>query len=453
MKRVQTTQGSQTGSWVSMTANLVPPFVPSPEPWRFDVFGRFIMAVNPLEGTTSGTTNDLMSLLGQDFVRMPHNPPRSTIVQSTQFGIFLVDADQGEQLWFSINGPDVDWEHYSIEKEIGFIFIEATPYPISAAQKLRDGIAIYKQRSVYGGTFIGPPFFWQFQLLTEEAGTFCQESVVNLADFHLFLGPDDFYQTDGYTVSRIPNRLREWFFARFDQHHSANVRARYDRNVGVAFWHYPSINAVPAGSLDEWVAYNIRTGRWTRGALPVENVLNPDYQKLPVQTYAELERQYPRYRDIGHVTYNSLAVTGTFQPVPALFLQDHTLYGFMGASKGGFLQHQFGDSSRYTQINQVRPRFAKWPKSEHARLFTKRHHVMGRPIPETEPSQLFTAGIDAQAIAVKPVPSTEGLNAPLTIDGAFNVIQSSRVHQLKYEFDSDTEIIGVEIDAIPAGTT
>ena len=48
---------------------------------------------------------------------------------------------------------------------------------------------------------------------------------------------------------------------------SASVAGRYDINRTLVFWHYPSVNANPRGTLDSYVSLNLRTGKWGFGRL------------------------------------------------------------------------------------------------------------------------------------------------------------------------------------------
>lgn len=446
-------EGLDTGTWRSLTA-LIPPgpavtdFHPTGEPWRFATYGNDIVAVN-------SSLMVLISDSGADMTALPSPPPLPAFVASTYSGFFY-GLFNSNQLYGSIFGPRADFADNELSIAAGTfaLALTQTPGPITGILPLRQGVIVYKANSTYAGSFTGGRFFWSFNTISENIGCPVQEAAIEVGGFQYFLGNNDFYYTDGATVNPIPNRLREFFFSRLNVAFVTAVRARYDPNIEVIFWHYSSNGTsekgLVMGTLDEWVAFNLRTQRWSKGEMVIENVLNPYYLKPPTLTYQQVEMQWPRYNLIPALQYNTITASGSNVTVPAVVLADHSTYGLNGPSKGGFIKLRFGDSTKYTQINQVRPRFAQWPINNRALLLTKRHHVLGRPIPD-QPIPLFTSGSEPVQIGFEPAPATEGLHAPLTPDGAFNVIQSSRIHQLQLEVECDVEIIGFEVDAIPAG--
>lgn len=141
------------------------------------------------------------------------------------------------------------------------------PGDITAAAALYRSIVAFKAGATWVGVFSGSPFTWSFQLISGQVGTFGQECVVTLPDSIAFLGTDDFYITTGYTPQRIPNSLKEWFFATADPSQLANVIGWYDPQHSIIYWHFVSLQTPVSGMLDRYVAYNVRVGRWSTGYL------------------------------------------------------------------------------------------------------------------------------------------------------------------------------------------
>lgn len=414
-----------TGTWQPMIDPILsPPITETSRPWRFDTFGVYIVAVNGDEV--------LVSTSGGQFERVGNGAPPSSICQSAENGAFFLIRSDSNEVWGSLAGPLGLWNPPLIQNETFVNPRNEVAGPITAAHRLRSNIAIYKRQSLVIGVLSNPPEFYDFGIITEESGTPSQEAVVNLGDRHLYMGDDDFYMFDGSTSAPIPNRLRLWFFNRLDHNYIENVQARYDRSTGVAYWHFPSTDAMPAGTLDEWIAYNVKERRWAHGFQMVERVLQPDYQKAPVLTYEQLERQYPFYRSFPDLAYKSLTATGKTAPVPALFLLDHKLWGVSGPSKGGYLTHRFGNERMYSSVSQITPRFARdgYPTDNSSTLTMKRTAVDGKPIPSTN----------------APSDATEGERGVLSADGTYDVVQSARVHQARYDFTANTEIVAVDLD-------
>ncbi len=87
------------------------------------------------------------------------------------------------------------------------------PGPILAAAPFYGTVIAFKQSAMWLGSFVGPPSSWSWNLISNDTGTWNQESLIILADGIAFLGNDDFYLTSGSVPTRIPNNLKEWFFA------------------------------------------------------------------------------------------------------------------------------------------------------------------------------------------------------------------------------------------------
>jgi len=326
---------------------------------------------------------------------------------------------------------------------------------------------LYKERSIHLGQYSGPPFFWDFGPgpLSRIAGAAGHECVINLGDVQLFVGPEDFYQFDGSYVSRIPNRLRTWFFNRVNRSRLKDIIGRYDSQNDIAFWHYPSTSAA-AGVLDEWVAYALQTGKWTRGALNVEHVLSPDLRlSQDALTYQRLQGHHDALavpaiaidglwqpavgyavtpmtaEHIPAIPYNSPMLHGVLQSVPSLFKTDHKLWNYSGSPNSGYLVCQVADPNYFTLLSQARPTFAKWPTDASGQRGTGTltptfQQSPGLPIPDTDTDGLATSNSEIST---------------LQDDGGFYFLQNARKHQLRMEFTADCELTAVAYDLVLAG--
>lgn len=154
------------------------------------------------------------------------------------------------------------------------------PGNVIAAASLYRSIIAFKEGATWVGTFSGTPFTWSFQLISGQVGTYGQECVVTLPDSVAFLGTDDFYITTGYTPQRIPNSVKEWFFANADPMQLQNVIGWYDTLHSVIYWHFVSTQTPVVGLLDRYVAYNVRVGRWSTGYVNTPFVY-PNTQDAP----------------------------------------------------------------------------------------------------------------------------------------------------------------------------
>jgi len=235
-------------SWVAQSLSLTA----SANRWRFSIYGTKLMATNGVDTVQQLTAPSTWAGLAG-------SPPTSSIVQATDHSLFLITVNTNT--WTSsLSGTS--WTP-SIASSIVSANLDSTPGIISAAQALRSGIALYKDAAIHMGHFVGPPFFWDFRKISDEIGVPNQEAVANLGDYHLIPGQDDFYKFDGFTLERIPNNMKEWFFSHLDGPNKDKMAARWDIENSLVFWHFPTSEASPEGSLDAWICYNLRTHKWT----------------------------------------------------------------------------------------------------------------------------------------------------------------------------------------------
>lgn len=434
-------------------------FTPGLDPvWRFTVFGNDIIAVN-------GVAEPQISVDGADFAPLStlpgyqgfgagNSPPIASIAETTDYGVFLVLANSNS--WVASILGDRNWQP-DIANSVASASLTATQGPIVAAHRLRGGIAVYKRYSLYFGQFTGPPFFWSFQSLSEQVGTHCNECVVNAQDMHFFIGPDDFYVFDGSSLNRIPNNVKNWFFERVDPGALDEIKGHFDRQNSTVIWHYASLNAFrsdeeaamesmrgAAGltpTLNEWIAYNIRTQKWTKGTMAIEDVVLPDVSSTVDLTYQEFADRYQTYDGIDALAYGSEAFSEEGNSVPAVFGPDHILYTLNGEPNEAYLlTGEISDGDNFYLIDEIRPLFATYPITIPPKLPPKLtayfSTINGFPRPDPE---VFPA-------------TYTGPIAWLTKTGSWFFTQNGRSHQFRLDFNSACELTGFEISATPVGT-
>lgn len=377
--------------------------------WRFDTYGNDLIGVDGVNPPQVKTGAGSFGALGG-------SPPVASIVQATDYSIFLIVVNS--RTWWSTLSDTVWTAAIATQTVTGNL--DSSEGNITAAHRLRSGIALYKARALHSGFFIGPPFYWEFRTISKHVGVLGQESVANLGDFQYFPGTDDFYRFDGYTLERIPNRLKEWFFNELDGTNADKIVARWDSERSLIFWHFPSTSASPIGSLNRWICYNVRTGRWTADTAPT--VIDTAFF-TPLDTggvtYGSFTRLYPSYGAIpSTLTYGD--TRSRTVPISAVIkASDHKVYIYDGDPASGFLTTgDFGDRHNMYQVTRVRPEFALRPASG-ATL---------QPLTQANPGS-------------KPV---AGSVVTMSSDDWFNFRKTARLQRFKITGNSEMEMTGLE---------
>ncbi len=366
---------------------------PVSQPWRCAFYQDQIIAtqagnfLRPLVATHASISTLNPATIWSD---LSPDAPLSSIVASSDFSIFLMDWNTRD--WWSTLNAAI-WIP-AIETETVTAPLSQTTGGITAAKALRSGMAIYKAVSLFMGQLSGPPFIWSFTEISRQTGAPSQEAVVLAEDVHYFLGPDDFWRFDGFSVSRLPNALREWFFDRVGD--VSMVAGRYDQGRSLIFWHYPTQGSTVR---NEWVCYNLRTGQWSRGVKDVDCAVG------------------------GTITFTADGMAGIVKA------DDHAVWAYPrnGArtDPGAFLTTgDLGDRHYLYQLSRVRAGY------------TIRN---GSPTMRTLSS--YTPG----------GPYVQSAAMPLSADGWFNCLNTARLQRQRIEADGDCELADLELQVRPAG--
>ena len=342
------------------------------------------------------------------FAPLPGNPPIASLVETTDYATILVPPNS-QQLWSNLS-PTAPWVP-NIATEVYQYNLAQIPGNITAVARSRSLLAVYRENALQCATFVGGSIGWDFGYpgtISRTIGVASNGCVINTGDYHYILGPDDFWQFDGYNLTRIPNNLKEWFFRDLDQDYVRNVAGRYDIQRNLVFWHYPSTRHEDTGILDSYVVLNLRTGKWGFGRKVIE---------LPMTAPAPDPQ--------------TLVTT----PDSGIVLPDHSLYFYddrspFDAVSGCYItSNDFGDRRQVFQTTRVRAGWALYPT--------------GNPTPAK-----CTALLQQQLTGVPP---TVGPTQAISNDGWFNIMASARLTRYQINVYGPAELTAGDAQIFPTG--
>lgn len=383
--------------------------------WRFVIQGDVVMTVNK-EDTPQ--TWDLTS--GTDFANLTAMPKAACIEVAGAF-VMLADTNEAtysnsyDRWWCSAINDYTDWTP-DVATQCTTGRLVDTPGRIVSIKKLGEYVVAYKRasslRSMYVGRYVGTPEVWNFTLVSSFVGAPSDESVVKVGGYtHLFPGPDNFYSFDGATLTPIGNDVKEWYYSAVNTEYDYLVTGLHDWRDGLVYWFYP---ASASTTLDSWVCYNYRTGKWGKGTLNTEAATDFIQQ---LETYANLASAYSTYADIPSVPYDTLSGTGGMR-LPAYFGTDHRVYTLTGNTETcSFSTGWFGADGVYSLIYRIRNRYRQIPDS--AELMHYRADQLS---------------------------DTAELSATVTEEnGKFDFCSSGRWHKITQEFSGPVTITGMDV--------
>lgn len=134
---------------------------------------------------------------------------------------------------------------------------------IIAAVETRQQVLVYTDVSLYAMQYLGAPFTFGINLISENITLAGPEALVASDDQVFWMGREEFYVYNG-SVQRIPCTVRGYVFDDFNVSQRAKVVAGLNSAHSEVWWFYPSSTS-PAN--DRYVIYNYVENLWYYGNL------------------------------------------------------------------------------------------------------------------------------------------------------------------------------------------
>lgn len=385
--------------------------------WRYAQYGDVTLAVQKqdiLQFITSGT----------NFANVGASVPKASVVETVGQFVFLLDTneatygDSTNRWWCSAIGDYADWTP-AISTQCVTGTLTSSPGPILGGKRLGDSLVVYKERSMFLGTYQGPPAAWSFQEVSNTAGAQSQETIVPIVTkeggaAHIFMGADNFYYFDGSRPVEIGTPIKNWFYARLNRDFAYLSEALKDDVNSLIYFFYPTTSS-STGVLDACVVYNYRANKWGMYDQTIETGVTYVSGGL---TYASLEASYATYTALPNISYGSpFWFAGALSP--AVFNTSHVLQSFTGdAGVSSMTTGDIGDDEMEILVHRVRPRYLQAPTG--ATLYNYHRQNLG-----------------------------ESLSSDMTVtrsNGTFDFMRSARWHRLKIEDTGNSEIPALDVD-------
>lgn len=384
--------------------------------WRFAQFGNATLATNQM--------NKIQVSNEAEFEDIPEAPQARIIETVAGFVMAFatidpINGDEPDRWWCSGLYNHMAWVPSQASQAANGRFIDS-PGEIRAAKKLGQDIVAYKERSMFIGSYVGPPTIWNWRQLPGEVGAISQECVVSIDTAHLFIGNDDFWIFDGSRPVPIGAPIREWFFREVPPEVRYKTQGYYDRVNALVYWYYASKRS-SEGILDEALVYNTKTQKWGHVSRMVSTVV--EYVS-PGLTYDTLGDVYPTYDDLTDITYDSPRWFAQGSS-PAIITPEGELRIIDGdAMPCSVTLWDMGDDATATTVTGVRPRFLTTP---------------------------LTGALQAGYKQVEGDSLIPGVTATLW-DGKFDLMWSARWHRFMLSFTGPVEFNGVDVKRVVDGT-
>lgn len=134
---------------------------------------------------------------------------------------------------------------------------------IVTAVETKQQILVYTDESLYAMQFLGPPFTFGINLISEKTSIMGPLAAVAVEDNVFWMGQQQFFAFAG-TVQQIPCTVRDYVFDNFNYSQAEKVVASVNGQNSEVWWFYPSASSE---NVDKYVVYNYIEKVWYYGNL------------------------------------------------------------------------------------------------------------------------------------------------------------------------------------------
>lgn len=134
---------------------------------------------------------------------------------------------------------------------------------IVMAIETRQQVLVFTDESLYAMQYLGPPFTFGVNLVSENITTMGPLAAVPIEDNVFWMGLKEFYAYGG-TVQRLPCTVRDYVFEDINLAQREKIVASSNTSFSEVWWFYPSANS---DVNDRYVVYNYQQQIWYYGTL------------------------------------------------------------------------------------------------------------------------------------------------------------------------------------------
>lgn len=134
---------------------------------------------------------------------------------------------------------------------------------IVTALETRQQIIVFTDTSLYAMQYLGPPFTFGIQLISENTTIAGPLSAIPVNDQIFWMGLSEFYMYNG-AVQRIPCAVRDYVFDNLNPAQFEKITAALNTENTEIWWFYPSLNSQEN---NRYVVYNYQEQAWYYGEM------------------------------------------------------------------------------------------------------------------------------------------------------------------------------------------
>lgn len=149
---------------------------------------------------------------------------------------------------------------------------------IITAIQTRQEILVFTDIALYSLQYLGPPFVWGSQILSDNISIISPNAVATASGVVFWMGLDKFYIYDG-GVKTMRCDLRQFVFSDLDTAQSDQIFAVTNEGFNEVWWYYCSNGSM---AIDRYVVYNYLEDIWYYGTMARTAGLDSGIGRFPI---------------------------------------------------------------------------------------------------------------------------------------------------------------------------
>jgi len=253
------------------------------EKWSIVQFGKTILAANnsaKIQAWTLGTSTT--------FNDVSANAPVAkyiTIVRDFVVAGYLDSGTNANKLQWSDINDETNWvAGASSQSDYQFI---SQGNNITGLTGGEFGV-VFMDTAVVRMSYIGSPFFWQFDVISNNIGCLDGGSIAQYGKTSFFLSDNGFYACDGTTLKPIgTNKVDNYFFSTAELANIKTISAAVDPTRKIVVWNYANTSGGRSMLMYNWVS-----DKWssaTTTAYSVNSIATVGYTLEDLNTFGTLD--------------------------------------------------------------------------------------------------------------------------------------------------------------------
>ena len=233
--------------------------------WNFIQFGNTVIAANNINKLQSFTLGS--SSLFDDLAAAAPIAKYVTVVRDFVVCANLDSGTNGNKVQWSDINDEADWVSGATSQSDFQIIADGGN--ITGLTGGEFGLVLL-ERAIARMTYIGSPFFFQFDTISRGLGCIEGNSVTKYGNITYFLSDDGFYSCDGSNVIPIgTQKVDNWFFTNANPSEFDQMSATVDPIRKLVIWDF--INTFGTRSI---LIYNWQVQKWSYADTDVDHVSN-----------------------------------------------------------------------------------------------------------------------------------------------------------------------------------